>query len=86
MNSSDALRAMVDRSGLSMRAASVASGRSPEFISGTVSRGSSPTLATAAELAAACGYALAFVPTGDVPHGALVIDPTPARRPGAPDA
>ena len=82
MDSSDALRAMVSRSGQSMRSVSVAAGRSPEFISGTVSRGSSPTLATAADLAAPCGYSLAFVPVDDVPPTALVIDAARPRDAG----
>ncbi len=70
---------MVRAAGLSMRAASVASGRSPEWLSATLARGTSPTLPVVASLAEPCGYALALVPVGDVPPSAIVIDAVRAR-------
>lgn len=79
MDTGDALRAMVGRSGLSLRAASVASGRTPEWLSATLARGSAPTMPVAADLARACGHTLALIPSDDVPPSAIVIDP-PARQ------
>ena len=70
---------MVSAAGLSMRAASVASGRSPEWLSATLARGTSPTLPVVASLAEPCGYALALVPVGDVPASAIVVDAVRAR-------
>lgn len=70
---------MVRAAGLSMRAASVASGRSPEWLSATLARGTSPTLPVVASLAEPCGYALALVPVGDVPPSAIVIDAVRVR-------
>ena len=82
MRSGDAIRAMVSYSGQSLRAASVAAGRTPTFLTGTLARGSSPTLDTAADFADACGYSLAFVPVDDVPPTALVIDAARPRDAG----
>lgn len=70
---------MVSAAGLSMRAASVASGRSPEWLSATLARGTSPTLPVVASLAEPCGYSLALVPVGDVPASAIVVDAVRAR-------
>ena len=75
MDFQDAMRAMVASSGQSLRAASVASGRTPGWLTSTLTRGSAPTVTVAADLARACGYALAYVPVGQVPDAALVIDP-----------
>lgn len=70
---------MTSAAGLSMRAASVASGRSPEWLSATLARGTSPTLPVVASLADPCGYVLALVPVDDVPPSAIVIDAVRAR-------
>ena len=75
MDDISATRAMVERSGKSMRTASVDSGRSPTWLGASMARGSALTLPVAADLAAACGYTLAFVPTGELPEGAIPIDP-----------
>lgn len=75
MDSASAVRAMVQRSGMSARAVSQAAGRSPDYLGSILYRGSSPSLSTAAELAAPCGYSLAFVPTASLPADALPIDP-----------
>ena len=77
MDTTSAVRAMVQRSGMSARAVSQAAGRTPDYLGSILYRGSSPSLATAADLAAPCGYAVALVPVADLPPSALVIDPRP---------
>ena len=78
MDDLEAIRAMVERSGKSMRSASVDSGRSATWLGASMARGSALTLPVAADLARVCGYTLALVPDREVPPGAIVIDP-PAR-------
>lgn len=75
MDTNEAMRALVARSGLSMRAASLEMGRSPTWLSTTVGREGSSEAAIVAELAHVCGYTLCAVPDRDVPGSALVIDP-----------
>lgn len=80
MDSTSAIRAMVERSGLSAREASTLAGRSPDYLGGILYRGSSPSLATAADLAKACGQVVAILPNDRVPDCAIVIDPPEASR------
>ncbi len=75
MDTNDAMRALVARSGLSMRAVSMDMGRSPTWLSTTLGRDGSSEAAIVAELADVCGYSLVLVPSRDVPPGAIVIDP-----------
>lgn len=75
MNTNDAMRTIVSNAGLSMRAASERMGRSPNWLGATLARSGSSEAGTLAELAAACGYALALVPLGELPEGAIVVDP-----------
>lgn len=74
MRDTDALRTLAESAGLSLSALSRAAGRSSNFAANSINRGSSITLATAATLAAAAGYSLAFVPRADLPRGAIVIE------------
>lgn len=87
MQESDAVRRMAAAAGLSLAGLSRATGRSSNFIANTLNAGSSMTVATAASIASAAGYALAFVPAGSLPDGALAVDPPAAaqaaRRPPA---
>ena len=71
----EAMRSMVARAGLSMRAASIEMGRSPTWLSTTLGRPGSSEAATVAELARVCGYSLALVPPADLPPSAIEIDP-----------
>ena len=75
LDTNEAMRALVARSGLSMRAASLEMGRSPTWLSTTVGREGSSEAAIVAELADVCGYSLVLVPSREVPQGAIVIDP-----------
>lgn len=76
MDTDSALRAMVAHSGMSARAVAVASGRSPGYLTGLLAKGTNPSIAVTAELAAPCGYAVALVPLASpLPLGSLVIDP-----------
>ena len=79
MDTNDAMRAIVARAGLSMRAASVATGRSPNWLGAKLARPGSCEAVTLAQFADACGYTLALVPSGAVPPGAITIDPAPPR-------
>ena len=75
MDFDTAARTMADHAGLSLRAVGAAAGRTPAYLPSVLSRGSVPSLTVAAELAAPCGYSLAFVPTASLPADALPIDP-----------
>ena len=81
MDADSAIRAMVDKAGTSMRAVSLATGRGAPWLGSMLHRGTVPTLGVAADVAAACGYAVAFVPMADLPPSALAVDPTPPRQP-----
>lgn len=74
MQDTDAIRALAEAAGYSLSTFSRAAGRSRNFVANTINAHSSPTLATAALLADAAGYSLAFVPSDEVPRGAIVID------------
>jgi len=75
MQTTDAMRAVVARAGLSSRAASVACGRSPSWLSVALARPRTCEAATVALLGRACGHTLALVPTEELPPSAIVIDP-----------
>lgn len=75
MDTNEAIRAAVDNAGLSLRSASLALGKSENWISSTLQRNGSSSGDTLASLGEVCGYSLALIPKGNVPPGALVIDP-----------
>lgn len=75
MNTEQAMRAAVEQAGMSMNKVSRAMGRNDNFLSATLSRGSTPKADTLAAMLEVCGYRLAAVPYADVPDTALVIDP-----------
>lgn len=52
-----------------------AMGKAANYVSNGASRGSSPQCDTAAAMLQVCGYTLCALPDGEVPAGALVIDP-----------
>lgn len=80
MDSDEALRAMLQASGLSQRAAASAVGRSPSFVSVALARGSDLQASTLATMAGACGYSLQLVPR-DSSREVLTISPreTPGK-------
>lgn len=75
MDTNDAMRSLLIRSDLSQRAASLAMGRSPNYLGTALAKQGSSSAAIVAELADVCGYSLVLVPSRDVPPGAIVIDP-----------
>ena len=79
MDTNEAMRALIDNAGLSARGASLAMGRSGNWLRNTLARPGGSKAATVAELGAVCGYALALVPVAaTLPPGSIIIDP-PAR-------
>ena len=75
VNVRDAIREMVRLAHNSIRATSLAMGRSSNFLSTTLVKGSSPTAPTLALIARVCGYSLALVPSGvELPAGSIIID------------
>lgn len=80
MQESDAVRKMAAAAGLSLAGLSRAAGRSSNFVANTLNANSSMTMATAASIAQAAGYTLAFVPAGALPAGALAVDPPAAAQ------
>lgn len=74
MTPNDALRAIVSASGASLRTVSERIGKSPNHLSSAL-QNKDKQAGLLASVANACGYALALVPLGSVPDGAIVIDP-----------
>lgn len=75
MKPSDAVRRMVDRSGLSGYEVSRKAGRATAYVSVMLSRGVDPSTRVMADLAAACGYTLQLVGHGET----LILDGTVRR-------
>ena len=62
MTSLEAVRAMLDSSGVTPYRVALKIGRSPNFVSGMLRRGSCPSADLLARMAGACGYDLRLVP------------------------
>lgn len=62
MTTLEALRAMLDASGVSAYRAALDIGRAPTCVSGMLRRGSCPNADLLAKIADACGYDLALLP------------------------
>lgn len=73
MQAFEALKEASEKSGVPMYKIGPAMGRPSSYVSTGMARGSSPRCDTMAKMAEVCGYALALVPTGDLPESALVI-------------
>lgn len=71
MDVQQAMRAMVDASGMTHRQISARLGRYDSYVSQLLTRQSVPSVDTVAQVAHACGYRLELVPTAD--GDALVI-------------
>lgn len=79
MNTTEALRAVIGVSGKSARAISLDMKRSETFVSSSLNQAermnADMNASTVAGIANACGHVLALIPAGNVPDGAIVIDP-----------
>ena len=79
MDTIEAIRQVVSRTGKSNRAVSELMGRSPGFINSVIEqskrKGGGVNSSTLANVANACGCKLAFVPRESLPDDAIVIDP-----------
>ena len=76
MNTHEAIREMIDRSGLSQRAVSMELGHSPNWVNSTLQISGSSTCNTMAAIGCVTGYKLVLVPRdAHIPVGSLVIDP-----------
>lgn len=71
----DIVKHAADDAGISISAVGRAMGKPSNYVSNGVGKGASPRLDTAAAMLRACGYTLCALPDGNVPAGALVIDP-----------
>jgi len=65
MDVQQAMRAMVDASGMTHRQISARLGRYDSYVSQLLTRQSVPSVDTVAQVAHACGYRLELVPVGD---------------------
>lgn len=61
MDTSDAIREMIARSGKSARALSAEMGKSPSYLGTTLAKGSDVSAANLARLADRCGYELVLM-------------------------
>lgn len=75
MNTNEAITAILRASGKNKKQVSLALGRSPAWLSSTLSRPGSSEATTVAAIAGVCGYSLALVPPADLPGSAITIDP-----------
>lgn len=80
MQPNDAIRAIATNAGLSLRTVSERIGKSPNHLSSAL-QNKDKQAGFVATVAAACGYVLALVPAGELPEGAITVDP-PSREPG----
>lgn len=64
MSSLEAIRAMLERSGLTAYRVAVRLGRHSSYLSTMLRRGSVPSADLLAKIASACGYSLLLVPRG----------------------
>lgn len=76
MTSTDAVRSMLEASGLTSYRVSVALGRHSSYVATMLRRGSRPSGDLLARVAAACGYRLQLVPL-DGGGPVLVVDGVP---------
>lgn len=58
MNEMELIRHMVDASGMSLRAVSIAMGKAPTYVSTILTRGTGVNTSTLAKIASVCGYEL----------------------------
>lgn len=65
MKTSEAIRHMIDESGISCRSLSASIGRSPTFVSTTLAKDSTPRADTLAAMADAMGYELVLRGRGE---------------------
>lgn len=75
MQPSNAVRGMIAASGMTLRDASRAMGKSQTFLGSSLGRGAGLAVDTVASAAAVCGWRLVLAPADDLPASALVIDP-----------
>ena len=76
MNTLQAMRAMLDASGVTPYRAAVALGRHSSYISQTLRRGSCPSADLLARVAGVCGWRLALLPPNELDANALTISGT----------
>lgn len=74
MNTTDAIRTVVAKAGLTNVQVSEACGRSQSWYSVKLKRPLVSSSVTS-EIARACGYTLCLIPSSKVPKSAIVIDP-----------
>jgi transcriptional regulator with XRE-family HTH domain len=74
MNTTFAIKQMMNASGVNASELSRLLGKSDRFISTTLSKGSTPRADTLADMAGNMGYSLVLVPCADVPESAIHID------------
>ena len=74
MEAMEALREVSNRVGKPMYQIGLDMGKTKNYISQTMSRGSTPKADTLAHMLKVCGYSLCAIPSDCVPDDALVID------------
>ena len=86
MQTVEAMRHVVEKSGKTKRAVSRDMGKSDNYVASVIEqsqrKGGGVYSNTLASLATACGYILALVPAEGLPEGAVAIDP-PKRNPAS---
>lgn len=79
MEAFEAIKAAAAAAGVPTTHIGPAMDKTPGYVANAAARGSAPRVDTMARMADVVGYALALVPSHDVPPGAIVIDPVRAR-------
>ena len=73
----DALKAAAQQAGMTMADISNRLNRNPGYIANSIAHGSSPSVDNAIQMMRACGFEIAALPSGEVPEGSLLLDPSP---------
>ena len=83
MITTQALRAVISRSGQSARSVSVSMGRAANYCTSAIGQaermGAAINTDTVAAIGAACGHTLALVPCDDLPPSSITIEPRPTE-------
>ena len=76
MYAMDAVKQAANDKGIALRQIGLALGKSAQYVTATVTQGSTPKADTLARMLDVCGYGLYAIPYADAPKDAIQITPT----------
>ena len=75
MNTLDVVKMCADNAGIPQYMVGIRMGKTKNYISQTMSRGSTPKTDTLARMLDVCGYGLYAIPISEAPNGSIRITP-----------